>query len=467
MPIATALTRLTITILVTISATWCGGSDRTSAQFVPAACTPDRYILSLLSSSPVAANEPQRMQLLINCGGNVDVVPNVAIDWTVATGGGTVNGTPTTRTTTNASGISEVTWRFGPIDEMQSIEARLTATPSLHAGLSRTVLAVGANPCAAAGGTNVGDSRTISTDETWTKAGSPYFNCPGSTPCAGEVAVTNGAVLTIEPGVAVCLNKIRAVDGGRIVAAGTAAERVYIGVRDRSQKWTGIVLEPPSGGTAITSASLLRHVVIENPESIDVSGHPIFVEDTLVRRDPAVSKGSTVCGTFAIRQHTIAGIPPSRIARTILDGMGSFSWPWDYWYGCPALWIEVTDQSPPLVASARVINSWGPGVGLFVSGAANSASETQLTDCEISGSAEVGLFVSTHGAASLPVITKCNVFGNASAGIHALYIPQTQKLDVRGNWWGDPVGPQGRQGDGVLGSVDASNPLAAPLNLGY
>ena len=35
-----------------------------------------------------------------------------------------------------------------------------------------------------------------------------------------------------------------------------------------------------------------------------------------------------------------------------------------------------------------------------------------------------------------------------------------------GNWWGDPTGPQGANGDGVLGHVDAGNPLAAPLDLG-
>ena len=35
------------------------------------------------------------------------------------------------------------------------------------------------------------------------------------------------------------------------------------------------------------------------------------------------------------------------------------------------------------------------------------------------------------------------------------------------SWWGDPAGPLGPKGDGVLGNVHAGNPLAAPVVLRY
>lgn len=477
---------LQLALLGVIGLAACGGSDNnnsTALQLpvgggtppVLPACTPALYMITLSSSSALARDEPQIMQLLVNCGGNVVVVPNVAVDWTVTSGGGTVNGSTTTRTTTASDGASEVTWRFGSVAEVQTIEARLSdVTPPLHAALSRTVLVAGANPCEAAGGTNLGDRRTISADENWTKARSPYFSqCPPFMACAGEVAVTNGAVLTVEPGVAVCVSKVRAVDGGRIHAVGTAAERIHFGLRSRSSQWEGMFLEPPGGGRVISGASEFRHVVIENAARIDVSTHPLIIEDTVVRRDPAVSKrpelwGGSVggCATFTMSQHTLVGIAPSRIARTIFDGMGSAATPWDYGYGCPALLIEISDQTPPLAVSTRVINSWGPGIGMSVRGAARSVAQTRLTDCEVSGSAEVGIFVDAEALAdSLPVITACNIFGNASTGISAF--SPTWKLDARGNWWGDPEGPLGRQGDGIVGVVDTSSPRATPVDLGY
>ena len=460
----------------------CGGSDGgTTALPLPTgagtavgltSCTPNRYLLTLSSSSALVSDKPRIMRALVNCGGNVEVVPNVAIDWTVTSGGGSVNGSGTARTTTATDGTSEVSWLFGPIDAVQSIEARLAeVSPPVQAGLSHTVLVAGPNACEVTGGTNLGGSRTVSADETWTKAGSPYFTlCPTSTPCAGEVTVSNGAVLTIEPGATVCVNKIRVADVSRIIAAGTAVEPIHFGVRDRASHWEGMAFQPPSNASAISGASVLRHTVIENPLAVDVAAHPIIVEDTLIRRDSSVSRqqdssgaGVGGCARLAIRQHRLGGIAPSRVVRTIIDGLGSTPGFWDYGYGCPALDIQISDETPPLVVSARVINSWGPGVGITVRGAAKGVSQTLLTDCEISGSAEVGLFVDAEATAdSLPRITSCNIFGNAQQGAVA-----SLQLDARGNWWGDPAGPHGPRGDGSIGNVDASNPLGAPVNLGY
>ena len=310
-------------------------------------------------------------------------------------------------------------------------------------------MSAGPNACEAVGGTDLGGSRTVSADETWTKAGSPYFTqCPASTPCTGEVTVSSGAVLTIEPGAAVCVNKISVADAGRILAAGTAAERIHFGVRNRASQWGGLVFQAPASTGTLSGASLLRHVVIENPLAVNVGAHPILVEDTLIRRDSSVSRapdpsgaGVGGCARFTISQHRLAGIPPSRVVRTIIDGLGSTPGYWDYDYGCPSLAIVIPDGTP-LVVSARVINSWGPGVVVFLT---SDASQTLLTDCEISGSAGVGLFFGVdEGLASLPRMTSCNVFGNAFEGVVNGGSSSTNSFDARGNWWGDPAGPQGR-----------------------
>lgn len=466
------------------SLTGCGGDEAAgpaappsaSGAVVPIVCPTARYILTLSSPSATLIDEPQDVSLLINCGGNVRVEPDVAVDWSVTSGGGTVNGSTTARATTGADGVSRVTWKFGQIDGAQTIEARIAGAPFIHAEMSRTFVAAGSNACASAGGTNMGHSRTISRDETWTKAGSPYFSqCSPSSSCTGEITVAGGAVLTIEPGVAVCVGRLRATGGGRIVAIGTASERVHFGVRDRAAQWQGMILEAPDSSAMLSGMSVLRHAVIENPESIDVRGHPILVEDVLVRRDPAVSKESSRwaggvggCATFAIQQHALAQIPPSHVVRTILDGIGAVASPWENdSYGCPALQIDVAASTPPLVVSARVINSWGPGVGFHVQGAATGVSHTRLADCEVSGSTEVGIYVYAQDAAdSLPVIANCNVFGNAGMGANGGF-SEKLTLDARSNWWGDPQGAQGHQGNQVIGNVDASNPLAVPVKLGY
>lgn len=436
-------------------------------------CAPDRYWLTLSLSPAVVGDQPRTARLLVNCGGNVAVVANAAIDWTVTAGGGSVNGSTTARTTTASDGTSEVSWRFGSGDEVQSIEARLNeVSPSLHAALSHTVLAAGPNPCEASGGTDLGENHTVSTDTSWTRAGSPYFQCPDSMPCAGEVTVSGGAVLTIEPGVAICVNKIRTADAGRIVAAGTRDKPVHFGVRNRASEWGGLVFQGPVFGSSFSGASILRHTVIENPSGIDVSAHPVLVEDTLIRRDSALivalaalqESGAGGGPTFAIGQHRIDGIPPSHVVRTVIDAFGGPPGAWDYGPGSPAVRLEISAATVPLVISARVINSQGPGVEIVVGGLANG-NETLLTNCEISGSAEMGLYVNADpAAASLSRIRSCNVFGNAGAGVEN-YTPM--QLDARGNWWGDPTGPLGPKGDGAFGRVDASDPLAAPVDLGY
>ena len=448
-----------------------GGSDTTpspqaggsAGPSAPIACTGGRYSVDLGSSSGPSTGEPRIVRASLTCwrGNYGSRVAGLPIDWTVTNGGGSIGGQSTVQTVTDVSGSATVTWDFGSSGGVQSIEARFNgASPSVHASVSHTVLVPDPNRCEAPGGTDLGSGRTISSAETWTKAASPYFT-------TGEVMVTNGAALIIEPGATICVNKIVAKDAGRVVASGTAGEPIYFGIRNRADHWKGFDLQPPANGVAMSGPSVFTHAVIENASEVKVLAHPIVVEDSLMRRVLPAARTSH-CATFLIRQHSVAGIEASRVVRTVIDGLGGgdIAWwsPWDYG-GCSALVVWISDSSP-LVVSARVINSRAGGVQLFFDGFAADANHTLLTNCEISGSASNGLLSGYNGQAqSSPRVTSCNIFGNAGVGVHQS--EQQPQLAAHGNWWGDPAGAQGPKGDGVFGNVDASNPLAAPVVLGY
>jgi hypothetical protein len=83
--------------------------------------------------------------------------------------------------------------------------------------------------------------------------------------------------------------------------------------------------------------------------------------------------------------------------------------------------------------------------------------DVQLATCTIAGHAGAGVRV----ADGVDVcIGACNLVGNHGPGV----LNETEHtIDARGNWWGDPAGPDGPQGDGAVGLVDHSEPLGAPV----
>ena len=456
-----------IASLLVIGLAACGGGSDTTAppppvgSGVPLAsspCTNDSYALYLSPYGPVTGDR-RFMSSVLRCsrGGN-PAVPSVAdpvpIDWTVTDGGGSILGQSMIRFITDSEGSTNVIWDFGSSSSVQSIEARFNGvSPSVHASVSYTVLVPGPNRCEAAGGTDLGAGRTISSNETWTKTGSPYFT-------AGEVNVTNGAALTIEPGATICVNKIVAKDGSRLVASGTASEPIYFGVRSRADHWKGLELQAPALGATMSGPSVVTHTVIENATDVKALAHPIVVEDTLMRRVAPAARNEH-CAVFSIQQHSLASIEPSRVLRTVIDGLGDNGAGDDY-FACPSLSIPISD-SFPLVVSARVINSRGHGVDLNPYAKVPTAGQTRLINCEISGSVYSGLRAYSAGPVHSVQLTSCNVAGNLGPGV----VIFSEQLDARGNWWGDPAGPVGPKGDGVLGYVDAGNPLSAPVVLGY
>lgn len=432
---------------------------------VPNCRGPADYTLMVYWNAP-PSETPRAVQASVTCLGTP--VAGVAVDWGVTAGRGTLDDEAGLRTFTDASGHTTVAWKYGR-PGTQTIEAQLTEPALQRFGtLTYTVLPVGANACAAGGGTHLGESRTVSADETWTRAGSPYYTQCAASICTGQLAVSGNAVLTLEPGVAVCVNQVLVAGGARLAATGTSADPVTFGVRDRGEHWKGLEFQRTDEPT-LPRRSVLRHVAVENADSVRVSAHPIDIEDTLVRR---VAPGNRLerCTSFEIRQHTVASIAPSSISRTVIDNLGQGPTPWEYGdASCPAVRINLMQDSPPLTMSARIVNSRSIGAEIVVHSNASNVHQTLLTNCEISGSESSGLAV--YGdIRSMPRIESCNVFGNAGYGVDTEHHSGPSgpiRLPAQRNWWGDPAGPQGPMGDGSGSYVDASLHLSEPVSLEY
>ena len=210
----------------------------------------------------------------------------------------------------------------------------------------------------------------------------------------------------------------------------------------------------------MSGPSVLTHAVIENATDVNVAAHPIIVEDTLMRRVVPAAR-TEHCAVVFDSTHAVAGVEPSRVLRTVIDGLGG-DVNYEAYFACSALHIRISDNSP-LVVSVRVINSRGHGVDVDTGGLAQTAVESsyQLRDFRQRVLGPQGVL----GGARL-LAPAGSVVQHFRKHIPRCLSGGSKQMDVRGNWWGDPAGPQGPKGDGVIGNLDAGSPLAAPVDLG-
>lgn len=338
---------------------------------------------------------------------------------------------------TAADGASAVVWTLGQANESTT---RIEARHQPSAGAPLTVLfsatasgtTTDAKRCEDAGGTDHGDTLSIAAPTTWSASGSPHRG--------GTVTLaSDSALLSIEAGAVVCVQRIEAGDAFRYVRAiGTAQAPIrFI-------------------GTALRTSAELAHVIGDNMPAVGTAEHPV---GTLVdssfgwsqARDPALC-AQVVVGDMGSGAGAI-------LSRVSIKAYGSAA--------CAALALIQPENawdygSVPI--ELRVQDSVGDGIA--VAPTFNTAMSIDFVNCEVSRSGGHGIVVAAHAKATMPWVSAsgCNLFGS---GGHAIVNLSAVAVRAVGNWWGDPAGPQGPSGDGVSGAVDASGPLAAPRVLGY
>jgi hypothetical protein len=135
------------------------------------------------------------------------------------------------------------------------------------------------NPLCAGGAGTTHSSQTIVTAVTWQASGNPHR-------VTGDVSVSTGGQLTLQPGVVACFSQYAGVQtngGGRLAAQGLAASRIVLTASDLALGWKGVLL---TGEPA--SASLLKNVTIEHTrlgaEGIYSFYHPVVIDSTVFRQ---------------------------------------------------------------------------------------------------------------------------------------------------------------------------------------
>lgn len=219
-------------------------------------------------------------------------------------------------------------------------------------------------------------------------------------------------------------NLFLALFGGSLIAEGTPDAPITITSATRSRV--------EFGGTS-GDTTRIAHAHLENL-SITVSDpHVLQLEDAVVtgghiRLD---APGS------AIRRSTILGAGDSIYDATTADLVASGG--------------AVTIAGAGTVfEDTRIIDATNHGL-LVV------APDVRVDRCEITGAAADGVQVNEPAVGFR--IFQSNLFGNAGLGLGN---GTHSAADARSNWWGDPIGPHGPDGDGVGGPVDFEPWLTAP-----
>jgi hypothetical protein len=353
-----------------------------------------------------------------NRGTTIPVV-GATVQWQAYSG--LVDGTSSITTQTDSSGTTSVAWtlafNFAPKGIQAYHVAQRAHTPNVGFTAVTATTTTTATTCQDAGGTDHGALTVSAVDVAWTASGSPHRG--------GTIRLDNYARLSIEAGAVICLAEI----AGGVTAEGTAQAPVRF------------------FGTSMPISPWLSHVLVENAMKVgSVTSPAQSITDSTLRwtsaRDPLAC----------------AQVAASEVNRVRISGYGSQE--------CAALHLVAYEYGGyGLFASvaARIADSVGDGV--FV---AAPAADVTFRNCEVSSSGRHGIVVPAPASAPTSPIsvsaTGCNLFGNRGDAINN---QSSITVNARGNWWGDPAGPLGANGDGTSGNVDASSPSPAPLSLGW
>jgi len=145
----------------------------------------------------------------------------------------------------------------------------------------------------------------ITTDTTWTLAGSPYN-------VTSSITVIAGAILTIEPGVEVRFNQSTHVQvNGRIVAVGTAAQPIlFTGTTAQAGWWYGLSFNGTTGNPL--TGSVLDFVTVEyggkgGYANINLFYATVDIRHSTIRHSATDGLAATAQGVANISDSTFTG----------------------------------------------------------------------------------------------------------------------------------------------------------------
>ena len=241
---------------------------------------------------------------------------------------------------------------------------------------------------------------TVSTQVTWSQAGSPHR-------VTGRITIGNGGRITIQPGAVVCFSpgtEIEAGSGGRLVARGTAAAPILLTARDPARDWEGLYFYGTSEASYLTNVRI-EHVHLYSTAVYTTGSHPVIVDSTVIRQSG-----------HAAELHA----PGSRVSRSRVDTTTNRAG------------VAVRLGSGARFEASTVRGAAGTGVR--VSGTAS----VQLLGGRIEGSGGTGLLI--DNAAAISSARPVRVTGGRGYGaelpVHALakvYASSASLDSLRGN----------------------------------
>jgi hypothetical protein len=228
----------------------------------------------------------------------------------------------------------------------------------------------------------------------------------------GSVQFGEASTLTLLPGATI---SGEVLINGRLNAQGTATAPITVqrmaiaGTRVDTTRLSNIRVRQ----LGFLQASQRRTVIIDG---LQADSSVIVLRSSGSRLTNAVIDRGAVPPTF--------GLPP---AALVLGAAG------------------VTVERTVVRRSTSTVFSALPPDGVLI-----ETSGVTLRECEVSGNAGAGV----RAVAATDVhINDCNIESNGGFGANNT---TGASLDARGNWWGDPAGPMGPNGDGVSANVDFS-----------